>query len=162
MQDGRPAERDAEPRHAVVPVPGSLRSEPQRKPFWRRLRLGRVGGVGGVGGALARARGELSPPTDDDRILARLDALAAQITASERSLGQRVEQLDRKFGEVWEVEETLSRLTELHELLLEARERQARIDGRLRNLERRLSLAALLAGAAAVAGIVAALGVLAS
>jgi hypothetical protein len=156
MQDGRPAERDAEPRHAVVPVPGSLRSEPPRQPFWRRLRLG------GVGGALARARGDLSPPTDGDRILASLDALAAQIAASERSLGQRVEQLDRKFGEVWEVEETLSRLTELHELLLEARERQARIDERLRGLERRLSLAALLAGAAAVASVVAALSVLAS
>ena len=141
--------------HAVVPIPGSLRSEQPKTPFWRRISLR---------GARARAEGSLSEPTSDDRILARLDGvvlaridgIAAQVAASEQRVGQRIEQLDEKFNEVWEVEETLSRLIELHELVTEMRDRQGRIDTRVRGLERRLSVIAVLAGTAAVAGIVAA------
>lgn len=134
---------------AVVPIAGSLRSEPPKKPFWKRISL------------RGRSEGSLSSPTDDDRILARLDAIAAQLVASEHGIGQRIDQLDEKFSEVWEVEETLSRLMELHELLTDMRDRQGRIDGRMRGLERRLSFVALLAGTAAAAGIAATIAVLA-
>jgi hypothetical protein len=146
MSEAGPVEEaQAEQKHAIVPIDGLLRSEQPKTPFWRRLSLR----------AIRRVDGSLAEPTDDDRILGRLDAIAAQLAASEHSLSQRIDQLDEKFTDVWEVEETLSRLIELHELLTEMRERQGGVDGRLRGLERRLSWIALLAATAAIAAIVA-------
>ena len=146
MTEARPVETETEQKHAVVPIDGLLRTEQPKPRFWRRLSLR---------GAKERSAASLGEPTDDDRILARLDAIAAQLAASEHSLNQRVEQLDEKFSEVWEVEETLSRLIELHELLSEMREHQGQVAGRLRGLERRLTFVALVAATAALAGIVA-------
>jgi hypothetical protein len=148
ISEARPVEpaeptRNAEPSAAVVPIPGSLRTESPKKPFWRRISLR---------GTTGRSEGSLPSPTDDDRVLARLDAMTALLAAS----SQRIEQLDDKFTEVWEVEETLSRLMELHDRLTEMRERQGRIDGRVRGVERRLTFIAVLAGTAAVAAIAAA------
>ncbi len=144
MQETHTVEPAEEPSHAVVPIPGLLRTQHPRLPFWRRIRLG-------------GAKGGLVEPTADDRVLARLDALAAQVAGTD----QRIEQLDRRFTEVWEVEEQLSRLMELHDIGVDLQERQGRIDGRLRGLERRLSLITILAGTAAAAGLAAiAVGVL--
>lgn len=126
-----------ETSHAVVSIPGSLRAE-QRPSFWRRIRLGGL-------------KSGLPAPTDDDRLLARLDAIAAQLAGTD----QRIEQLDQRFGEVWEAEEQLSLLMELRDIGVDLQERQGRIDGRLRGLERRLSLISLLAGVAAAAGLAA-------
>ncbi len=138
MQEVHTAEPSDEPSRAVVPISGSLRTEQARPSFWRRI-------------SLRGARGGLDEPSDDDRVLARLDALAAQVAGTD----QRIEQLDRRFTEVWEIEEQLSRLMELHDIGVDVQERQGRIDGRLRGLERRLSMITIFAGTAAAAGLVA-------
>jgi hypothetical protein len=132
--------RDVEPQgpSAVVPIPGSLR---QDKPsFWRRIRL--------------RGRSGLTAATGDDRMLARLDAIESRLETSEHEIGDRIQKLDERFTEVWEVEEQLSRMMELHDMLADVQERQGRIDGRLRGLQRRLSFISILAATAAAAGIV--------
>jgi hypothetical protein len=138
MQEAHITEPTDEPSHAVVPIPGSLRSEPPRTPFWKRLSLrGTIAG--------------LASPTVSDQVLARVDALASQLAGTE----QRIEQLDQRFSEVWEVEEQLSQLMELHEILIEIQERQTRVETRMRSLGRRLSWVTFLSGTAAVAGLAA-------
>jgi hypothetical protein len=134
---GSLAAHDARPG-AVVPVKGSLRQDPPRPSFWRRLSL-----------RATATKSTLPGATADDRLLARLDALSNQLEAT----ATQIRQLDERFAEVWEVEEQLSRLTELREMVEDMRERQGRADGRLRGMERRLSLVALLAGVAAVASL---------
>ena len=126
---------------AVIPVPGSLRHDGRKQSFWRRISLrGRIG---------------LAAATGDDRMIVRLDAIEARLESSEHELGERIAQLDERFTQVWEVEEQLSRLMELREMLADMQERQGRIDGRLKGLERRLSFITILAGTAAAAGVVA-------
>jgi hypothetical protein len=122
--------------HALIPVPGTLRTEETRTPFWRRIRL-------------RGSRSGLDEPTASDRVLARLDAVAAQVAGAE----QRVEQLDQRFSEVWEVEEQLSRLIELHDILLGVQKRQLQVDEHLRTVERRLVWIAIFAATAAAAGL---------
>jgi len=134
--DLRSRARESQPS-AVVAVKGSLRQDPPRPSFWRRL-------------SLLGPKSILPGATSDDRLLARLDSLSSQL----ESCSTRVRQLDERFTEVWEVEEQLSRLTELREMLEDMRERQGRVDGRLRGIERRLWFLALLAGIAAAAGLV--------
>ncbi len=123
----------------VVTVPGTRRQEP-RPSFWQRIGL---------------RSSRLAAATGDDRMLARLDAIESHLDTSQEELGERIRALDERFSQVWEVEEQLSRMAELQELLSEMRDRQGRVDGRLRGIERRLSFITLLAGVAAVAGVVA-------
>ena len=117
MQEAHTVEKADEASHAIVPIPGSLRTEQPRASFWRRI-------------GLRGSRTGLEEPSDDDRLLARMDALAEQAAET----GTRIRQLDRRFTEVWEVEEQLSRLMELHDIAVDIQERQGRIDGRLRGL----------------------------
>ncbi len=126
---------------AVVPV-SPVRHESQKTSFWQRIRLG-------------RGRSVLDRATGDDRLIARLDSIASRIETSEEQIGDRLRQLDDHISEVWQVEEQLSRLMELRDMLTDLQERQGRIDGRLRGLARRLSLLTFLAGTAAVAGLAA-------
>ncbi len=125
--------------HAVVPVPDTFRQERQRTPFWKRIRL----------------RGRLGSATGDDRTLARLDDIASRIESAQHEIDGRIAELDRRFSEVWEVEEQLSRLMELRDMLEDLQQRQGRIDGRLSSLSRRLTGLTVLAGVAAVAGLLA-------
>ena len=121
----------------VVPVPGSLRHEAPRGGFWRRIAL--------------RTRGGLASASVEDRVLARLDVLDARLTAAEQSLANRIERLDQRFTQVWEVEEQLSQLMEIQELLTEMRDREDRTFEALRRMSRRNTLLAALAAAAFVA-----------
>ncbi|MFP6605360.1 MAG: hypothetical protein VCC19_02190 [Myxococcota bacterium] len=84
-------------------------------------------------------------------MLARLDAIAQGLAGTD----QRIEQLDQRFTEVWEVEEQLSRLMELREMLVDLRQRQARTNARLRRLDRRLLVITIFAGTAAAVGLAA-------
>lgn len=122
---------------AVVPLPGTLRQD-ARPSFWKRISLRGRG---------AEARG--------DRVLARLDVLESRLGASEASIGARIQQLDERFSEVWEVEEQLSQMNELRETLEELSTRQLQHGDQLRGLGRKLSLLSVLVAAAAVAGVAA-------
>ena len=122
---------DDEQARAVVPLPETLRREPPRSSFWRRI--------------AGRARGSLTGAVGDNRLLARIDAL-------EQSLCDSIRQLDLRLRQVWEVEEQLSQLMDLQQPLGEFRDQQSRLETRLRGIERRLSLL-LLAIAALVAAV---------
>ena len=137
-----PEEHTIEPveesSRAVVPVPGPLRRGAPKPSFWQRISL--RGGKGGLGTA-----------TSADQVLARLDSLTEKIAESD----QRIEQLDQRFSEVWEVEEQLSLLMEFQDILADVRKQQSGLDERLQSLGRRLSLITLFAVTAAVAGLAA-------
>ena len=124
---------DDEQTHAVVPLPETLRREPSRSSFWRRI--------------AGRARGSLTGAAGGERLLARIDAL-------EQSLCDSIRELDLRLRQVWEVEEQLSQLMDLQATLGEVRDQQSRLETRLRGIERRLSLL-LLAAAALVAAVLA-------
>ncbi|MFP6623166.1 MAG: hypothetical protein VCC20_06790 [Myxococcota bacterium] len=138
MQESDRVEPTAGTSHAVVPVPGSAASEQPKRSFWQRI-------------SLRRAQRRLAESTLDDRVLARLDAIAQGLAGTD----QRIEQLDQRFTEVWEVEEQLSRLMELREMLVDLRQRQARTNARLRRLDRRLLVITIFAGTAAAVGLAA-------
>jgi hypothetical protein len=126
---------------ALVTLPGVHRQEQPRTSFWQRIRLSRRG---------------VRSATDDDRMISRLDAIASRIEEREQDLSERIVLLDQRLNEVWEVEEQLSRLMELREMLGDIQERQGRIDSRTRTLARRLSWIAMLAAVSAVAALAAA------
>ena len=138
VAEGRAPGADA---GAVVPIPGSLRPEPPRSSFWRRIRRPAVFGSG-------RSVG-------DERILARLDVIDSRLTATDQSIHNRIQRLDDRFTEVWEVEEQLSQLNELQEIASEVRVSQGELERSLRRITRRLSLLTLLASGALVAIVVA-------
>jgi hypothetical protein len=123
----------AEPAHAVVRLPESSRGDEPRGSFWRRI--------------AQRARGSLARPVVGDRVLARLDAV-------ERSLCERIDQLDTRLAQVWEVEEQLSQLRDLQATLAEVRDRQSLLETRTRGIATRLTLL-LLTGIAGVAAVLA-------
>ena len=123
-----------------MPVPGTSRKE-SRPSFWRRIGLRAVGGGEGA----------------TDRLLARLDVIETRMTASEESLANRIQLLDERFTEVWEVEEQLSQMNELRETLEQIGARQLHEDERLRGLSRRMSLLSALIIVAVFAGLAAVL-----
>ena len=122
---------------SVVPIPGTRREE-ARPSFWRRI-------------SIRANRPSLAGPGGDERVLARLDVIDSKLVAAEQSLQNRIGQLEHRFTEVWEVEEQLSHLMEMQEVLGEIRERQAQVDARLEGLGRRLLLLAVAAASLAAA-----------
>ena len=138
MQEPRSAGPAGEPSRAVVSVPGSAATQQPRLSFWQRISLRRV-------------KHRLDEPTPDDRVLDRLDAIAERLAGTDR----RIEQLDQRFTEVWEVEEQLSRLMELRDMLVDLRQRQALTSTRLRRLDARLLVITVFAGTAAAIGLAA-------
>ena len=127
---------------AIVPIPGSLRQDAPRPSLWRRL-------------SLRAARSSLAAATGDDRLLARLDAIDARLESRSREIAEHVRRLDDRFSEVWEMEDQISRLTELEQTLTDVHQRQGEIDDRLRGVGRRLSLIAFLAATATAAALAA-------
>ena len=142
VEESRPAEDRAPGRDAgaVVPIPGSLRQEAPRGSFWRRIRRPAVFGSSGSIG--------------DERILARLDVLESRLTATDQSIHNRIQRLDDRFTEVWEIEEQLSQLNELQQVAAEVRASQKELQLSLRRITRHLSLLTLLAAGALVAFVV--------
>lgn len=126
-----------EPQSAVVPLPGTHHQEPRRS-FWKRINL----------------RPSSASGSQIERVLARLDAIESRATATELSIGNRIQALDNRFTEVWEVEEQLSQLNDLRETLEEVNARQLGLDVQLRAIDRRLKLVSVLIATAALAGVV--------
>lgn len=126
---------------AVVPIPGFARQEPPRISFWRRIRRPPAfGSTGSIG---------------DERVLARLDVIESRLTATDQSIQNRIQRLDDRFTEVWEVEEQLSQLHELQAIASDVRASQTELQRSLRRITRRLSLLTLLAAGGLVAAVVA-------
>jgi hypothetical protein len=142
--DATPAEPIVEPpeppvseQRAVVALPGTHRQE--RPSLWRRIAMRSSGG------------GEAA----NERVLARLDVIEARVTAAELSLGNRIQALDDRFTEVWEVEEQLSQINDLRAALAEIGAGQERLEKRLGGINGKLTLVAVVVGAAVVAGVAA-------
>jgi hypothetical protein len=137
-----PQEGNAQQRHTVVPLPETLQREQPRRSLWQRIALrARRNLAGGIGG--------------EARALSRLDIIDARVAALQQTLGNGIEQLDQRISQVWELEDQLTQLIELQATVGEVRDRQTRIDTRLRGIERRLSIVLLLAVAGGIAGAVA-------
>ncbi len=128
--------------HTVVPLPETLQREQPRRSLWQRIALrARRNLAGGIGG--------------EARALSRLDIIDARVAALQQTLANGIEQLDQRISQVWELEDRLTQLIELQATVGEVRDRQTRIDTRLRGIERRLSIVLLLAVAGGIAGAVA-------
>ena len=136
-----PQERDAQPRHTVVPLPETLQREQPRRSLWQRIAL--------------RARRNLAGGGGEDRARPRLDVIDARLAALQQTVDNGSQQLDRRIDQVFELEAQLSQLIELQATIGEVRDRQTRLDTRLRGIERRLTLVLLLAVAGGIAGALA-------
>jgi hypothetical protein len=123
---------------AVVPVPGTLRQE-KRPSFWKRISL----------------RGGAGREVDQERLMARLDVIESRITAAELQLGNRIQRLDDRFTEVWEVEEQLSQMNDLRATLEEIASRQLRLTEQMRSVSGRLTLIPVLVVVAIGVGVAA-------
>jgi hypothetical protein len=132
-----PEEARGESQHAMVALPGTHRVEP-RPSLWKRITM-RSGSFGESG---------------TSRLIARLDVIEARVVAAETSLANRMQQLDERFSEVWEIEEQISQMNDLRETLAEVASRQVHLDARINGIKRRLTLLSLAIGAAAVAAVV--------
>ena len=118
--------------NAVVPVSPARTQKPS---FWRRI-------------APARAsRAEAS-----EAISIQLEALAAQLAATEQGLNGRLETVERQIEDVWEVEEQLSHLMEIQKKLDALTSSQQVLAESVQNGNRLavLSLGAIVATAALV------------
>jgi hypothetical protein len=133
-----PAEPPVSEQHAVVALPGTHRQEP-RPSLWRRIAM----------------RSSSSGDAGSERVLARLDVIEARVTAAELSLGNRIQALDDRFTEVWEVEEQLSQINDLRAALAEIAAGQQRVEDRLGGINGKLTLVSVVLGAAVLAGVAA-------
>ena len=139
---------EAEPSRAVVPIPGSPR---------RQLPLGGPSRAGGSFWQRITLRGRQDPSKDDrhEILMSRLSDLESRLSESQSAIESRIAQLDQRLTQVWEVEEQLSYLLEIQEILTGLREHQRELGERVRSNRRTLNLlvAALLATAVAITAL---------
>lgn len=139
-----PASEDALPRspqesRAMVPVslPSSTRAE--KVSFWRRI---------------ASSRSARHGP-ETEALTARIEALASQLAQAEQSIAARTEALERRLGEVWQLEEQIGHLLEVEKKLDALEEEQKTLVVIARTTNRLVVALTILAasGAALVAVI---------
>lgn len=149
---GRPSAptKDAapsDPGRAVVAIPGSPRRQlPPTGPargagsFWQRIGLPRL---------------QNRSKTDEHEVLlSRLSDLEKRLAETQSAIETRIAKLDRRLAQVWEVEEQLSYLLEIQQILTGLRDQQSELSERVRSNRRLLRLlAALLLAAVAVVAV---------
>jgi hypothetical protein len=137
---------EPEPGSAVVPVPGAPRhqlppdgSSRAGISLWQRIAL--------------RGRQGLSKTDRHEILMSRLSELERQLAETRSAVESRITKLDQRLTQVWEVEEQLSYLLEIQEILTGLREHQRELADRVASNRRTLKLlvAALLATAVAIA-----------
>jgi hypothetical protein len=139
---------EPEPGRAVVPIPGVPRRQlPPGSPdraggsFWQRIAL--------------RGRQGLSKADRHEILMSRLSELERRLSESQSAIESRISELDQRLTQVWEVEEQLSFLLEIQQILTGLREHQRELGDRVRSNRRTLNLlvAALLATAVAITAL---------
>jgi len=139
---------EAEPSRAVVPIPGSPR---------RQLPAGTSARAGGSFWQRITLRGRQSPSKADrhEILMSRLSELENRLSETQSAIESRISELDQRLTQVWEVEEQLSYLLEIQEILTGLRDHQRELGDRVRSNRRTLNLlvAALLATAVAITAL---------
>ena len=135
------------PDRVIVTIPGTPRQQlPPTGPahprgsFWQRIGLpGRQG---------------LSKDDRHEVLLSRLSDLEMRLADSQSAIENRLAKLDRRLTQVWEVEEQLSYLLEIQQILTGLRDHQRDLGERIRSNRRALNLfAALLLTAIAIVAV---------
>jgi hypothetical protein len=135
------------PDRAVVPIPGSPRRQlpasGTARPggsFWQRIGL--------------PGRQSLSKADRHEVLLSRLSELEGRLSESQRAIEDSIAKLDHRLTQVWEVEEQLSYLLEIQQILTGLRDQQRDLGERVRSNRRALNvLAVLLLAAIAIVAV---------